>query len=483
MKLSVRMVAVLLVCVVTREPGSAFAGDEWWQFRGPQGTGIADAANPPIAIGPEKNVRWKVPVPPGLSSPIVVGDLLVLTALDDNKLVTIAYRRVDGSEAWRAVAPCEKFEPYHPQEGSPAASTPASDGKHIVSYFGSCGLYCYDLGGHELWNYPLPPAATIADFGTGVSPILADGVVVLLRDESQSPMLLALDVQTGDKLWETKRESISGFGSPTVWETDSGTQIVAPGYGRLIAYDLKSGAEVWSIEGMPSSGCTTPVVAGDLLLYAGWSPGDASESDGFKMPTFDDILSGNNADADGNGELSKAEGESTMIKDFFDSNDPNKDGKITREEWDQMLAYMARSKNSAFAVSPGGTGDITETHVVWRQKTGLPYVPTAICYRDKLIMVKDGGIVTAYEAQSGDEFSQFRLAATGGYYASPVASQGRVYFTSLPEGAITVLGLTDKGLETLAENPPLGERVSATPAIVEDTLFVRTAGHLYAFGE
>jgi outer membrane protein assembly factor BamB len=358
-----------------------------------------------------------------------------------------------------------------------------SDGERIVSYFGSCGLFCYDLAGKELWNYPLPPAATVADFGTGVSPLLVDGVVVLLRDESQKPMLLAVDAKSGAKLWETKRESISGFGTPAVWKTDAGTQIVAPGYGRMIAYDLKSGEEVWSIEGMPSSGCTTPVVFDDLLLYAGWSPGDASEKGGFKMPTFDELLSTDKADADGNGELSKAESQTTMFKDFFDSNDPNKDGRIVREEWDGMLAFMARSKNSAFAVTPGGRGDVTQSHVKWRQKTGLPYVPTAICYDGKLIMVKDGGIVTAYDALSGDEFAQFRLSATGGYYASPVAAHGHIYFTSLQDGTITVLELKGKGFETLASNPPLGERVSATPAIAEDTLYVRTAGHLYAFAK
>ena len=84
-------------------------------------------------------------MPSGLSSPIVVGDMLVFTAFDDGKLYTIAYRRADGSEAWRAHAPAKELEPFHKTEGSPAASTPASDGERIVSYFGSCGLFCYDL--------------------------------------------------------------------------------------------------------------------------------------------------------------------------------------------------------------------------------------------------------------------------------------------------------------------------------------------------
>src|SRR5688500_4990206 len=138
----------------------------WPQFRGPGGSGVADQEKPPVEIGPDKNVKWKVPAPSGLSSPIVVGDLLVITALDGEKLYTIAYNRADGSEAWRAPAPCEKLEAYHKIEGSPAASTPVTDGQRIVSYFGSCGLLCYDLAGKELWRYEMPPAETRWDFGS-----------------------------------------------------------------------------------------------------------------------------------------------------------------------------------------------------------------------------------------------------------------------------------------------------------------------------
>ena len=84
----------------------------WPQFRGPEGSGIAEDQKPPVEIGPDKNVKWKVAVPSGLSSPIVVGDKLVITAFDNGKLYTIAYNRADGSEAWRAEAPAKKIEPY-----------------------------------------------------------------------------------------------------------------------------------------------------------------------------------------------------------------------------------------------------------------------------------------------------------------------------------------------------------------------------------
>jgi outer membrane protein assembly factor BamB len=454
----------------------------WPQFHGPGGSGVADSEQPPIEVGPDKNVRWKVSAPSGASSPIVIGDKLVLTAFEDGKLYTIAYNRVDGSEAWRAHAPAKELEPYHKTEGSPAASTPATDGERIVSYFGSCGLFCYDLEGKELWHFEMPPAVTMADFGTGVSPLVADGIAVLVRDEKKEPKIVAIDVATGKIRWEKKRESQSGFGTPAIWDTPTGKQIVAPGYGRMIAYDLSTGDEIWSVAGMPSASCTTPIATDGVLYYAGWSPGDAEDQE-FQLPTFDSLLTQGNADADGDGVLSKKEAEVTMFKDFFDNNDPNKDGMITRAEWDEMLKFISASKNSAFALKAGGTGALTDSDMLWKQTKGLPYVPSAILYQGQYVMVKDGGIVTVYDAKSGDQVYQKRAVASGSYYASPVAANGHIYFASLSDGAITVLKAGTAKPEVVAENPPLGERLAATPAIADDTLYVRTAGHLYAFAE
>src|SRR6266478_4671569 len=142
----------------------------WPRFRGSNGTGVADGQKPPVEFGPDKNVKWKVPVPSGVSSPIVAGDNLVITAFEDGKLFTIAYRRTDGKEAWRAEAPAKQIEPFHKTESSPAASTPVTDGERIVSYFGSCGLVCYDLSGKQLWRLDMPVAAVMGDFGSGTSP-------------------------------------------------------------------------------------------------------------------------------------------------------------------------------------------------------------------------------------------------------------------------------------------------------------------------
>lgn len=475
------VIGVMVLAMVT----SVGVGDDkslpWPGFRGPDGSAVADGQKPPVAIGPNKNVKWKVAVPAGYSSPIVAGDMIVITAFEGGKLYTIAYSRADGKETWRTQAPAKQIEEFHKTEGSPASSTPATDGRRIVSYFGSCGLFCYDLSGKELWNFEMPTASIFGRFGTGVSPIIADGTVVLLRDETRDSKIMALDLVTGSLRWEKKRQSPISFCSPIVWDTPAGKQVVAPGFGRMIAYDLKTGAERWSVAGMPSACCTSPMTAGGTLYFAGWSPGDADDKT-FKMPTFDDLLK--QAGAVKLGYVTKAASEKTFLKGFFDNNDTNKDGKLTRDEWDASMKLMSSGKNSAFALKAGGMGNVTATHVLWKKKKGLPYVASAILYRGQLVMVKDGGLVTAYDARTGkDIYVQERSAAEGRYYASPVAANGNIYFTTLDDGTVTVLKAGTSKPEVVATNPALGERVAATPAIADDTLYIRTARHLYAFAE
>ncbi|HUR53820.1 MAG TPA: PQQ-binding-like beta-propeller repeat protein [Gemmataceae bacterium] len=448
----------------------------WPQFRGPAGSGVG-TGRPPVEVGPTKNVKWKVPVPSGVSSPIVVGDLLVLTAFENDKLYTIAYRRADGKEAWRATAPATRIEPYHKTEGSPAAPTPATDGTRIVSYFGSCGLCCYDLSGSQLWTYELPPAATEFDFGTGTSPVIADGLVVLLRDERKNSKILAVDLQTGRRAWEKPRVSTCSFSTPVVCDTPAGKQVAAPGYGRMIGYDLKTGEEKWFVIGMPAAVSASPVVVGDTLYFAAWATGED-----FKLPSFD-ALSKESGDA-ARGHVTREGLDKTVAKGLFDSFDLDHDGKLTRSEWDALLKFVSASKNSAFALKLGGTGDVTRSHTVWKQTKGLPYVPTAIAYQGQFVMVKDGGLVTAYDLKSGKGvYVEERAVAAGRYYASPVAANGHIYFTALEDGAITVLKAGADEPTLVVRNPKLNERVAATPAIADDTLYVRTAGHLYAFAE
>jgi outer membrane protein assembly factor BamB len=449
----------------------------WPRFRGPGGAGIAEGEQPPTEIGPDTNVKWKVAIPSGISSPIIVGDYVVFTAFDDGKLYTIAYRRTDGQEDWRADARAKQIEPYHKTENSPASSTPATDGQRIVSYFGSCGLVCYDMSGKELWRHEMPPAATGGDFGSGVSPIIVDGAVILVRDEMKDARILALDAATGALLWQTKRQSPMSYSTPIVWETPNGKQLAVAGHARLSGYDLKTGTEQWSAGGIPSGCCPSPVTVDGLLLFAGGGPSGPDDTE-HKMPTYDALLK--DLDKNNDGTISREEGEKAF-QGFFDNQDQNKDGFVSREEFETIVKFMTEGKNSALALKAGGSGDVTETHVLWKKTKGLPYIATAIALGGQYVMIRDGGVITAYDAKTGDEIYQRRVAASGSYYASPVAAGGNIYFTSLQDGTVTVIKAGGTSPEVVAQNPPLGERVAATPAIADSTLYIRTAGHLYAF--
>ena len=173
------------VALVSRRPcdrgvrPSASPGAEFSWPRssgGPGGLGIG-TGKPPVEFGPEKNVLWKIDVPFGHSSPCILGNRIFFTGLDNGKLVTICVDRADGHELWRAVAPADKIEPIQ-RIASPASPTPCTDGQRVYVYFGSFGLLAYDLQGHEVWRKPLP--TPVVEFGTGASPILADGKLIVV---------------------------------------------------------------------------------------------------------------------------------------------------------------------------------------------------------------------------------------------------------------------------------------------------------------
>jgi outer membrane protein assembly factor BamB len=471
------VVVALGLCAIAGRSGE---GPTWPQFRGPGGSGIADGQKPPVEFGPARNLKWKVPAPGGLSSPITAGDKLVITAFERGKLYTVAYDRANGKEAWRREAPAKKIEGYFKKGGSPAASTPATDGQRIFVFFGSCGVICYDLDGKELWQFQMPTAVTAGDFGTGSSPIVTAGTVIVVRDEVKGSKIIALDAMTGKPKWEKARLSPASYSTPVVWDTPGGKQVVVAGHARLIAYDLTTGDQKWSVAGIPSGCCSSPVVAKGVLYFAGWSPG--GPEDDFKMPSFDDLLK--QLDKNKDGALSRDELKKTELADFFDAYDMNKDGKITRDEWDYLIKFMSEGKSAAFALKAGGEGDVTKTHVLWKKTKGLGQIASGLVYRGQYIVVKDGGLVTAFDVKSGKQlYLQQRVLPQGKYWASPVAANGHIYFTSLDDGAVTVLKAGSAQPEVVARNPELGERVGATPVIADNTMYIRTDGHLYAFSE
>jgi len=218
-------------------------------------------------------------------------------------------------------------------------------------------------------------------------------------------------------------------------------------------------------------------VLGDgLLFFAGWAPGKDA---GSKM-SFAQLAS--QADKNGDGVITWEEAKAAGMEAFFKAFDFNGDGKITAEDIDNMNAMMAKGENVLVAVKAGGHGALTEQHVAWKQTRGLPYVPSPLHYQGRVYLVRDGGLVSSFDAKTGQPYyQQERIDAIGSYYASPVAADGRIYVASL-NGRVTVLAAGGEQPKVLRQ-ADFGERITATPALVGKALYLRTATALFAFGE
>ena len=447
---------------------------QWPQFRGPGGLGIGEGAEPPTYFGSGSNVLWKTALPTGHSSPCIFGSNIFLTAFDGKKLETICLDRATGAVRWRATAPTEKIEPAH-RIANPAASTCATDGERVFTYFGSFGLLAYDFAGHELWRVPLP--APMVEFGTGTSPVLAGGRLVLVCDQDQGSFLIALDPRTGKALWRVERaEFRRSFSTPAVWQHDGLEELVVPGSIWLTSYNLKDGSERWRYSGTSRVANSTPVFGDGLLFNASWNIG-GDEGDRISMPAFKEFSGEHDANKDG--QLSRAEIPAGPVRDRFTQMDLNKDGIVTAAEWANMAEMFAKAENAVIALRPGGTENITTTHVAWKSTRSLPYVSSPLFYRGRLYTVKNGGLFSCYEAKTGKLIYQDeRLDAPGDYYASAVAVGGKIFVAS-QKGVVTVIAPGDS-LNVLARND-LHEQIFATPAIVEGTLYLRTAEQIFAF--
>lgn len=499
------LLAAALGCLVTAPVGAQDKSTgvaRWPQFRGPGGLGVApDEKKLPIHFGPEKNLVWKSALPPGHSSPCIWNDRIFLTAYDKaaKKLETICLDKKDGKILWRQTCPAEKIEKSHPT-GSPAVATPATDGERVYVYFGSCGLLCYDFEGKELWKNLMPVPVTMQ--GTGTSPIVAGEMVLLHREYLPEPSLMAFNCRTGETVWKQPIQlaKVQGpnnsYSTPVIWRQGGVDEVIIQSPKRITAHDIKDGAERWFIN-TTSTACTTPVFDKDsLFVVRHWVGTEPGESD--PMPSFDELLKRAKKDkadhlkiADFPTDLdlfrrpeSKIPGTNLSLKFIVGFIDANKDGQLSREEWEKFVVgsrtFREKMDYGLLAVKPGGKGNVTESHIQWREKRALPEVPSPLFYREHIYLVRDGGILSCLEAKSGKLRYRERLDADGAYFASPVAGDGKIYACSR-QGTVVVFA-AGKELNILARND-LDELIAATPAAVDGRLYVRTEKHLYAFGE
>ena len=292
---------MLMAFVIT---AAAATDTDWSRFRGPNGSGVSATKNLPAEFGPDKNVIWKTDLPQGFSSPIIFDNRIFLTGRRDEALLTIAVDRATGKVLWEREAPRVRTEKLD-KRNHPAAASAATDGQHVIVFFGDYGLVAYDVNGKELWKQPLGPFNNV--YGMGASPVIVDDKVIIACDQSLNSFIAAFDKKTGKERWRTPRtEAKSGHSTPIVWTPAGGRkQIVLPGSFLLSAYDPANGKRLWWVGGLSFEMKSTPIVKGDTLYINGFgSPENNPGSKVAVMPT----------------------------DEAFAKHDANKDGKLASEE-------------------------------------------------------------------------------------------------------------------------------------------------------
>ena len=267
---------------------------QWGQWRGPLATGAAPKADPPVEWSETKNIRWKTKLPGlGHSSPVVWGSLVFVTTAEmtgaekpftgvtpdgahnnmnplfDHQFAVMAIDRETGAVVWRrTVATRQPHESTH-ESATWASNSPVTDGEHVLSFFGSNGLYCLDTGGRLLWSRDLGDMQVKHGHGEGASPLLHGETVVVNWDHEGASVIVALAKRTGEELWRQPRDEVTSWATPIVVTHDGQAQVVVSGTRRVRGYDLKTGAVIWEAGGLPGNIVASPVGADGMVFAAG----------------------------------------------------------------------------------------------------------------------------------------------------------------------------------------------------------------------
>ncbi len=468
----------------------------WPQFRGINCSGIADNnQDPPISFGNDQNMIWNTNLSTGESSPCIWQDNIFITGFEEEDKLLIIYciDRISGAIRWQKEISVKEFEKVH-AVSSPANATPATDGERVVFYFGSYGLLCYDLDGELQWELPMPLPKS--QYGMGTSPILTDELVILnCFGHENDPCLLAINKYDGKIIWKhsspvQENESVDSYSTPVIYKD----QIIIYRSKDIAAYDSKTGDLIWKyITGFADAICT-PVIGNDMLYLTSFSTlGNPKLLEQF--PDFKELATQYDKNQDNLITKEEAKGvefiiypekgdlvsNSFTIPEYFGFWDKNADTFIDSVEWISTRQFCESFYESQGikAIKLGGEGDIGLDYFLWGYSDHVPHVTSPLYYDNRVYMVKSGGILTCFHAESGELLFQERLGAPGAYFSSPVAVNNKIYIASR-NGIVTVIEAGDK-LSILAKND-LDDKIAATPAIVDNKIYLRTANALYAFG-
>ncbi|MFQ5627192.1 MAG: PQQ-binding-like beta-propeller repeat protein [bacterium] len=422
----------------------------WPMFRGPQASGIAEGYPTPTTWNAEtgENIKWKTPIPGlGHASPVIWGNrIFIITAISGEKdpfLKVGLYGNIDpvndstvhkwmiycldkrtGKILWEKQAYEGVPRIKRHQKSTHANSTPATDGKHLVTFIGSEGLFCYDLDGNLLWQKDLGDLdagyfrVPEAQWAFGSSPMIHENMVLVQCDVQKNSFIAAFEVRDGKEIWRTSRDEVPTWSTPMVHVGDGRAQVIANGWKHIGGYDLATGKELWKLRGGGDIPVPVPVVAHNLAFI--------TNAHGRMAPVYAIRL-------DASGDISLA-GEAT-----------------------------------------------SSAGVAWSESRSGAYMVSPLVYGDYLYVLKNNGVLTCFNAKSGERVYRQRLGSgQTGFTASPIAANGKIYFS----GEYGEIFVVQAGAEfkLLATNP-MSEICMATPAISDGAMYFRTRANVVAVGE
>ncbi len=439
------------------------AGD-WSRFRGPDGSGVDTAKGYPTEFGGGKNIVWRSEVRPGKSSPVLTAKHVFLTGSDGTKLYTQCFDRKTGKLLWERAVDRSRDEIAN-KLNHPAAISPVTDGENVYVFFKDYGVLSYDGAGKLRWKTPLGPFVT--SMGLGSSPIVAGNHIVIVADQLEGSFIAAFDTRKGEIRWKTPRDEAESWATPLLWERKGAAPtIVTTGRGLIGGHDLATGKRLWTQEGLSLAIVASPAVSGDTIFTFGYG----SES----TSPFSSRLE--KLDKNKDGKLTQDEYGTDPFLHGIAKFNGNRDMVVTEDEWvEKQKAVVGPSRLAAIDLKGGKPREL------WRyEKNFVGVIPSPLVYDGVVYVVRNGGILTTFDAATGDVLKAARLeGALSGYSASPVAADGKVFLPS-EEGKVAVVKAGGKW-ETLAVND-LGEGCFATPALAEGHIYLRTEAALYRIG-
>jgi len=467
------LLAVVLFCVSER--GS---GEDWPQFRGVNSRGLSSSQSLPSEFSFRDKVKWEAELGDGIGSPVIAGGRVFNSALTGPEQFSLfAHDAASGKLLWRrdfATGPLPRITPPN----SHASSTLATDGQRVYAYFSTLGmLACQAADGQDAWRLPLPKPAYLMDWGAAASPVVYRDLVLFCQDDDLAPFLVAIDANSGTVRWRTPRhDMLAGYSLPVICEAGGQTDVVVAGSGKLKGYDPVTGKERWTCNTMLRTMMTSPVVHDGVIYVAVQSYGDATRTLKFALLEW--------LDTNQDGILGRQE----VPMEFwekFDQSDKNKDGYIGTDEIDSAFQHptnMVGGGSTIQAIRGGGTGDVTQTHVLWNLTNRSPSnLSSPLVTQGRLVVVKAGGLSSCFAVADGKPLWQLaRIKNLGDYYASPIAADGKIYIAGR-NGFIVVLE-DGPELRILGRND-MGSEVLATPAIADGRIYIRTREKVYCVAE